>query len=402
MKRHILSWTIASLAVLTPLCTFAAFERPSDLFLSLQSEGKPQEFDMKFFAKVDLGDEEGMVTIGGSVNGMSEGKKADEVKMFLHSTINAEVGNEGSIRGDVDMQIFQGMLYLRLNDLQVTSTDAALKEFLSPIVETWKGKWLSTDMMAELQKQTSGDSLQSLIDLNELDMSPEELAQSFTTIFDAIFQMEHTRFREGHAYLLTLKPDFWAEALSAYVDVIAEIEPELADSLLEEDILPTLATGSEYYLDGLNVRIKVDTNNEDQFRFAKYYASLDLPEDGIYFAVEGKTQHRPKPVYLEIPKQPVDLEEAIQEIFGTGFETEEWEEEFPEEGGTDIWEYEGEGVNEWEDWSDDEETQWVPPEEDLANWPKCTAEPGTKEYLQLSRKGECPILWRNARSLHRN
>jgi len=61
-------------------------------------------------------------------------------------------------------------------------------------------------------------------------------------------------------------------------------------------------------------KLKIDTNNNDELRFGRYYISLKMPDNGIQFAIDGEMQHRPKPVYLDIPTITASLEESLLEL----------------------------------------------------------------------------------------
>lgn len=298
-------------ALAVPLCAFAAFSRPSEVLSALIYDGKPGQFDGKFY--VSVGAEPDVVRFFGQVRGMSEGLTPKDIKSSLHADITATT-SEGDIKGAVDMMAYREKLYVRLTDVAVKVKDTTITDdtFLSSL-GLFQNRWFVLDL-AEVPTEGLEEIYTSSDDFN---LTPEQWKQTLAIVADAMFSLEHTRFQTGNSYLLTLKPDAWAEALTSAINGLDAVNPDVADMLSSEDILPVLSTTADVYANALTVRAKVDTTNEGDFRFARIYATLNLPDesDPVSLAIEGTLEHRLKPVYLDLPKITEPLESVLGDFF---------------------------------------------------------------------------------------
>lgn len=299
-------------ALAVPLIALAAFSRPSSALSSMIYDGKPREFDGKFYVSVPI--EGDTVSFSGMVRGMSEGLTPKDMKMSLHTDIAATM-SEGDIKGAVDMMVYRKKLYVRLSDVVMKLRSGSAIEdagFLSTI-GIFQNRWFILDLPAEVSDTSWTDMLEE-----EFDLTPEQAQQMFATVVDALFSMEHTRTKSGNIYLLTLNPEAWAEALTSSINGLDEVNPDLADTLSSEEMFPVLATTTDAYAHALTVRLKMDTTSEGDFRFARFYSTFTLPDDfgePVVFSIEATAQHRTQPVYLDLPKKT----EPLESIFGDFF-----------------------------------------------------------------------------------
>lgn len=291
--------TACAVVFAVPLIALAAFVRPSDILTSLAYDGRPRQFEGKFYASVGEGTDN--VRFFGNVLSLSEGLTLKDMKSSLRVDMTATT-SEGDITGSIDMMAFREKLYVRVSDVSIRAKELVSDDadFLSAI-EEYQNRWFTLDLQ-ELSSDFSED--------NNLMLSSEQWKEQLALILDTLFTMEHTRFKTGNSYLLSFNPEMWAEALTSSVNNLDNMNPDLADKLSGEDMLPVLSTGADYYAHAITARLKVDTTSDGDFRFARIYATLNLPDEDtpVSFSLEGTLQHRLKPVYLDLPKQTEPLE----------------------------------------------------------------------------------------------
>lgn len=302
--RKIFFGTACAVAFVLPVCALAAFAFPSDILPLLASRGRPQEFAGKFFMEVGEGADS--VRFSGTMRSMSEGQTLQDMKSSVTVTVTAEM-TEGKFTGTVDMMVFQKKLYVRLSDASMASAQASAEDAaFGAMMHRYQNRWFVMNL---------SEATEAFTEDGEFALTAQQWQREIAVVLDTLFTLEHTRFKEGHSYLLTLNPAMWAETLATGIDALETMNENLADELSSEKMLPVLATGAEAYANAFNVRIKVDTNNAGEFRFARIYATMNLPEEDtpVSLSIEGSLQHRPKPVYLEIPKKTEPLEEEFGE-----------------------------------------------------------------------------------------
>ncbi|MDO8468893.1 MAG: hypothetical protein Q7S29_04010 [Candidatus Peribacter sp.] len=297
--------TACAVAFSVPLIALAAFIRPSSVLTSLAYDGKPREFEGKFYASVGEGAD--LVRFFGNVRSLSEGVHLKEIKSSLHVDMTAET-NEGDITGSMDMMAYRETLYVRVSNVSIRAKDMSSDDadFLAWI-RTYQNRWFTLDLA------------NATADLNEesgLSLTTDQWKEELALVLDTLFTMEHTRFKTGNTFLLSFNPEMWAEALTSSINNLDSIDPDLADQLSGEDMLPVLSTGADYYAHALTARLKVDTNTDGDFRFARIYATLDLPAEDtpVSLAFEGTLQHRTQPVHLDLPKQTEPLEQLFGDV----------------------------------------------------------------------------------------
>jgi hypothetical protein len=322
---------------------------PSDLLASLAYDGRPRQFEGKFYASV--GEETDAVRFFGNVRGMSEGFTKKDRKFSLHVDLTAAM-NEGDITGSLDGMVYHETAYLRFSDVSIRPAQMSFEDanFLREIRQ-YQDRWFTLD----LTEATSEFSQR-----NDIALTSDQWKEELNIILDTLFTMEHTRFKTGNSYLLTFNPNAWAETFTSAINNLETLDPDLADELSGEDMLPVLATAAETYTNALTVRLKVDTTNEGDFRFARIYATLNLPDEDtpVSLSFEGTVQHRPQPVYLDLPKHA----EPLEKVFGDALPfldlpteplpTEDWW--TPSD--TDEWEWTPSDTDDWE-WYDDFEDE---------------------------------------------
>ncbi|MDD5041915.1 MAG: hypothetical protein PHX87_05785 [Candidatus Peribacteraceae bacterium] len=301
-------FTACAVVFAVPLIALAAFLRPSDILTSLAYDGKPRDFEGKFYASVGEGTD--IVRLFGTVRSQSEGLNFKDMKSSLHMNLTATM-SEGDISGTFDLMAYHEALYVRISDVAIRSKNMNARDadFLSSINQ-YQNRWFVLDIPQEMSSWSWTDALQE----EGSDLSSAQVKQILVIAADALFSMEHTRTRTGDTYLLTLTRQ-WADALTSAINGVGEMSPGIADELSSEEMLPVLATNAEYLSQAVTVRLKVDTTSEGDFRFARIYTTFTAPDDEgnpVNFAIEGTLQHRPQPVYLDLPKQT----EPLDGIFG--------------------------------------------------------------------------------------
>ena len=385
MKRSTLS-VVLVLSLLMPLLASAAFERPSDLLTAMTSGGKPREFSGTFYAKID--DFEPLI-VSGSFDGAAEGTETANLKAKFHGTVAVASGAD-HLLAEATFLIYEQKLYVRIENLawdMEDNEDAATQlESLKQLVGTWLSEDLST-LATESQSYDDvlGEYAQILQDA-EVNVTADDLRAFANELIDAALSMEHRQFVGGHAYTLSLRSD----AIAAVYDVLQKWLP-IADHTWEstdEVDRESLEWMQEQMNDALTVRAKIDTNASGDFRYGKYYVAFDLPESGMYSALEMKVQHRPSTVYLDVPKTSENLSDKLSSLFDVSIPDDEdldWEDEDWEDWEEDDWEDWEEEDWEDEDWTDDESTE--------SSLPRGLAENcgTTGEDMQLLRRGACGI-----------
>ncbi len=374
MKRPFL---LASLACsfLVPALALAAFSRPSDAFTLLGSDGKPREFDSAFFLKFDEGGEN--LAVFGKVNGMSEGKTRKDIKFQMHADLSV-TANEGKGTVGIDLMVHDDTAYIRGGEVDLALSglsDADIEESLATYNEEFKGKWFSIGLTdVERFESFGGTDFSQLISAGSESITPDDAKELVARVIDAMFAMETSRFKGGNTHLLTLKSHFLRDAAQAAQEWLQENDP----SLLQEGALDLndedMDAIEQLIGDAVNVRLKIDTNDVGEFRFAKFFAAVTVPDVNVFFSLEGKVEHRPIPVYLDIPKNAEKLEDHMN-VFGFPMTAtpEGMEDAFPRQ------------------FEEDESRDVRNEEPDFPRVYRGGCSSATLEDLSASRKGDCPI-----------
>ncbi|MFH0851149.1 MAG: hypothetical protein V1876_00160 [Candidatus Peregrinibacteria bacterium] len=302
MRKSVFA-TVCAVVLAVPIIALAAFSHPGDLLSPLAHDGRPREFEGKFYASAGEGPD--VVRFFGNIKTMSEGRSLKDMKSSLRVDMTATT-SEGDITGAIDMMAYHETLYVRVSDVSIrvkgmASGDADFLSWINP----YQNRWFTLDL-ADITSDFNAAS--------DFMLTPDEWKGGLARVLDIMFTMEHTRFKTGNTYLLTFNPDAWADALTSVISNLDTMNPGFADKMTGGDMLLAVSTGADCYAHALTMRLKVDTTSEGDFRFARIYATLDLPDEDapVSLALEGTLQHRPQPVYLDLPRQT----EPLDGLFG--------------------------------------------------------------------------------------
>ena len=397
-----------TLSLVTPLAALAYFTQPSALLKAVEFDGKPRSFTMEAHARM----EDTYASLW--MNGEGEGRTLDTMKGKWHATVDfAEEGMQ--MRMKLSMVLHQQVVYVRIDEFNANVEDAVLQAS----IDVLQKKWISIPLEME-QAQVGGRDafITGFVDgmaLEGIFVEKEQVEKLLDGLVDALLSMEYTQFTGGHAYSLRLKDGFLYETLLVLNEFFSAIDGEdLGLGDLVND--PSTQETEAMIRNAVNLHIKINTNDAQDFLFAKFYLAAQSPVlPGFSFATQGEVQRKMTPVYVEVPSEAhiMTLEEFLEyldgenilfqfeglELLESGFPGEEfleWPEEevLPGEDTGDTWEN---GSDWWEEEVDEEtgEEVWEPrrtsrqqePREDVP----CTGSPDSLEYLFLSRKGICPL-----------
>ena len=397
-----------TLSLVTPLAALAYFTQPSALLKAVEFDGKPRSFTMEAHARM----EDTYASLW--MNGEGEGRTLDTMKGKWHATVDfAEEGMQ--MRMKLSMVLHQQVVYVRIDEFNANVEDAVLQAS----IDVLQKKWISIPLEME-QAQVGGRDafITGFVDgmaLEGIFVEKEQVEKLLDGLVDALLSMEYTQFTGGHAYSLRLKDGFLYETLLVLNEFFSAIDGEdLGLGDLVND--PSTQETEAMIRDAVNLHIKINTNDAQDFLFAKFYLAAQSPVlPGFSFATQGEVQRKMTPVYVEVPSEAhiMTLEEFLEyldgenilfqfeglELLESGFPGEEFL-EWPEEEvlpGEDTWDTWESGSDWWEEEVDEEtgEEVWEPrrtsrqqePREDIP----CTGSPDSLEYLFLSRKGICPL-----------
>lgn len=374
MRHSTLTISIASLIVL-PVTAFAVALSPAALLQQMTFRGNPHMVDAEFHIHAD----DTHVSLW--MKGAAEGKTPATAKAWEEITV--DIASDGEyVRARGAMRLVSGKVYLKLLSLEGDTED--LEEILA-----WTQKpWVVIEIPeTAVEQQTFAAGFAAGMRSSGIDVSEEDVRAMMDTVADALFTMETTRFQGGAAYSLKLAPDYLQRAMTAFVSstVGQQVGWDAEDAELPEDMPP------------VNLHIRVNTNTAGELTFLKWYAATDF--GGASLVMQGSSQWQGHPVYVEIPKDVVPVEELVGdvedmmdgaplEIFGR--ELPMMEEEEMEWKETPVWEEEEREPMEL--------PRRVPMKtlrirrlEASRPTPDCTATPGTSFYLQQARKGLCDL-----------
>ena len=268
-----------------------------------------------------------------NMHGAMEGKELDKMKMHMSGDIQI-VNEEDVMTGNAKIVIHNGIFYIRLDDTGFYYQDEYVAEISSfeQTVAPLLGQWYSMpvdELLEEISGNDGGtiDSLAPLFESAQVEVdNPRDVV---TGLFDSIFDMDSSNFFGGKSYTLTLKPDFLYNAVSYFEQVTNRSTDDPIDSY--DDAYGEVEVLQELLDDNTVAKLKIDTNNNDELRFGRYYVSLKMPDNGIQFAINGEMQHRTKPVYLDVPTITASLEESLLEMQEPSSILDEDEDEYEDE-----------------------------------------------------------------------
>ncbi|MEI8229792.1 MAG: hypothetical protein WCG83_01495 [Candidatus Peregrinibacteria bacterium] len=305
-----------AIAISLPLTALALFTRPSDLLFSITDQsGKPRQFTISLFSKVENAGE--TIQLSGSVKGMGEGTSLKNAKLSLHTSISATIGSKGDASAGFDVLGYHDKLFVRLTNLTVNTTDFSADDRakVTAFQNNYQGRWIAItypkDQIDALQKNGWKEAVSAQVS----SLTEEQIKDVVHQLIDAIFQMENTRYINGQSYTLTLQPNFAAKAMAVLSNAMRTNDPSLCPGCPPvteaDDSFTDIATMVEK---ALVVKVKVDTGNDDSFRFQKYFASITLPEAGLSAAFQGTVERRTTPVNIEIPTTFVKMEDVLKDL----------------------------------------------------------------------------------------
>jgi hypothetical protein len=353
---------------------------PSSVLEILQHNRIPQRFTVEAYVQLP----EESIDIHIRANGAYEGNSPETVKGKIDLSISAVsptaealITTKAIVRGT--------MLYMQFVEIVADDAD------VDPAII---GRWFSADLAEELDQQEA--SLEMLFASEEF--NEEDMKQLIRIVHDSIFQMESSLFDGGASYKLMLRKDFLLSMVrNICTSSIIDCENELGFGSLAE-VEGELVGLQQELSDKLNISYKVDTDRANNLQFARMYMSLAWP-NVVTMSFQGETHNLGTPVYLDIPANAVPAEQFVQETepykyWHFGVDPEWTDEEWSDEDWSDDieWEDADWSSDEWDDiqWEEEDDSAW-----DDMEWEElpvgCTAEPGTAQYLQQARKGECPL-----------
>ena len=402
--------TIASIlgaaVLLAPASSLAIFQSPSSLLMSIGYDGKPQEFENSFYARVEIPE---TFVIKGDIKGAIEGKTLSNMKLKMDAYASAAIDENDRMSLSIKTILHMKKFYVRIDGLKIAMSELSRYDLanLDREIQKYVGKWYSIDLTDLDDSAFALHDIDSTLKMygeifEEMNMTPEEIKKFIMDVIDAVFTMERNQFKDGFAYTLTLKPDFLERAFEVTYNMMKECGCESYFSDAGIDIFQKLLGNA------MNLKMKIDTNALDQFRFSKTYFSLNMDNE-VEIAIEGKNQHRPKPVYLDVPYNALSLEDAIGELlgaeafFGGVFEgIEEGEDDWILEEEEEIegeYDWEGDLYRDGKEYFEPEEETTVPfmesevRREQLPQYVQedCAYMPLDASYVGLIRKGNCQI-----------
>lgn len=330
MRRSLVALSLV-LSLVAPSFAAAAYTQPSEIFFAAlkNEEGKPRNFAADvYFTMKENGEK---MTVAGSFKGMGEGTTLENTKLSLQAnftvTMAADESDEGgptgnstygTVSGGGEAMISAGKLYVRLSPMRaLEGSDPTIARELITFNEQYANKWYASD--AQTLQGANATSWNSSNDLwtsiaaltGNTSMSPAMVSEIATRVVNAVFTMETAQFKTGYAYTLSLKPRFMSEGLLAVYQVLAQV-PELSVSTFDPQD-PSILAMEKQFNDSvkLTVRVKVDTNNQDVFRFSRLYATIAIPEVNMSASMEATTEQRTEAVNVDVPENTEDLSNLL-------------------------------------------------------------------------------------------
>lgn len=284
---------LSFLTLLLPGFTVAYYASPSELLRSIEFDGTPRNFSTQIHTRVED------VYTSAWVNGSAEGRTPETLKAKFNATVDMHESGV-TMRSRFEATIYNEVVYLRLKSFEGDS----VFDISSPEANSLIGKWIAVpidpaslsdthdyaEAIAMVQEMTGDDSM-TVEDLNEIGKN----------ILDSMLTMEKKQFTGGYAFSIKLRPDF-------LVSLMATMSSVFPDFPVAQDDLQAMAAQS-LVNEMVNLHIKVDTNSAGEFLYAKFYLSINPPDDSMTMVMEGKTVAQDTPVYIDVPKEHLSLEE---------------------------------------------------------------------------------------------
>ncbi len=274
LRSALTSLTVAAI-FLQPVTALAAFTSPSEL-----SQGLIPSLDRPLSRTL-------------TVTGTVEGIHANIVVQGVSEEMQTLSKAKGRISADVDIEGSDVALHIKLQATLHKKTVYLRVAELAGRGEQWNtfqndafakfiGQWIAIPLTIsdeEYAKVTSEGDVSSL-GVN-------------VAMLNDFFTLHHERFRAGHAYTLTLRPD-----LADYI--VAKFGMSGANA---EHVRSVLAN--------LSFHMKVDTNNQDALQYGLLnisYKNDSEPKGAL--TLSAKVQRQMTPVYVDVPKKTIPWSEV--------------------------------------------------------------------------------------------
>lgn len=399
--RRCIALGLALSFVAAPLTALAYFMQPSALFRAMEFDGRPRSLSMEAHAQMED------TYMSFWMHGEGEGRTPSSIKGKWHATFDLSA-DDVKMRVKLDLLLHQQVAYFRINEFSTNFEDDVLRASVNVLQK----KWLSIPLEVEQVQAGGRDAFVTGfvegMEQEGISVSKDQVEKLLDNLVDAVLSLEYTQFTGGHAYSLRLKEGFIRETLLTVDEFFSGINGEgLGISGLLND--PIMQEVESMLHDTANLHIKVNTNDDDQFLFARFYLSVETPDlPGFSFVTQGEVQKQMVPVYVGVPtnSRSMTMEELLEYMDGgnilhqlenlnllnTGelFEWTEDEDTFDQDwdtwdSGSDWWEEEG------EEWQPRRTSRQQEVHSDVG----CTGSPDSLEYLFNSRKGICPLADRD-------
>lgn len=376
MRRF--STLVATMSILgIPLSALALAGTPSALLPQITFKGNPHGSVGEFHLYHDD------VHVELRMKGAAEGKTPATVKAWEDITIDIN-GDGNWFRAHVGIRVFHGALYAKLLSVE-GQWDGDISE-----IQSWTQKpWVKIELPESAMGQRSfAAGVAAGLQESGVDVSESDVRAFLDAIVDALFTLESTRYQGGAAYSLRLAPDYLRRTIATMQT------SKLGTALGLDNRMMDLPSGQP-----VNLHIRVNTNTAGELLFFKWYAATEI--DGAEFVTQGTSQWQALPVYVDVPKNTMSMEQWMEE---SGIR----------EDGMHRWKIpltKTEAVEPVQ--RDDTPMLDATPRahrprpmgrpsvrraETVRMREGCTATPGTSFYLQQTRKGACDLP---ARSTYR-
>ncbi len=277
-RRSSLASLVVAAVFLQPVTAFAAFTSPSELFQGLiQSGDSPTSHAVKLAGTLD----------GASVNFSLSGAEEEVLtlsKTKARYTANLDIESENfSLHTKIQTILHKKVAYVRFTEFTGHGEQWASLE--NSGAAKFIGQWVSIPLTISDEEYAAMVAAEEEGDMSVVGENIEMLNEFF------IFK--HERFRAGHAYTLTLRPD-----LAEYISTKFGLTGADADTLSS-------------VLDNLSFQIKVDTNNQDAFQYGSInisYKNDTAPKGSL--TLSAKSQRQMTPVYVDVPKKTIPWSEV--------------------------------------------------------------------------------------------
>ena len=363
---------LSTLTILaTPLSALALAGSPAALLPQMDFKGNPHAVEAEFHAAGNG------IHAALWMKGAQEGRTPATTKAWWKMTMDLE-GNGMQGRVKMAATLYQNTLYFK-----VMSVDGNFAEGMKEIATLAGKPWVKIPIPgAASQAHSFAEGWAAGMRQAGADISDEDVRLLVSGLFDALFTLESTRYQSGMAYSLHLAPDYLHRALRAVQT--SALSRELGFRTEEMNLPEELP---------VNMHIRVNTNSIGELVFLKWYVATDA--EGISVVAQGKSQWQASPVYVEIPKETITMDEFLEDMGMEDIGLDQWE--MPSMD-TDMWEEpleEDDGSQEQSPMETVRPYRALPPRVRRLEAPRmregCTAMPGTSFYLQQARKGQCDL-----------